>query len=132
MLTILPMQEQDRKEELLREIPDAEKSAEILMMRDGEEELGYVAIDIKSSVVRMLKIVLGGNPLPEHLGAEDRFLVDSLMRATASYGANNGAYKIECREEAAWEALMISGFQKEGNVSVTELKNIVRYTPGQK
>lgn len=96
-------------------------------MKDGEDELGYVAVAIESSVLQMLAMKAGGEAFRDPLTMEQRFCADSLMRAAASYGANNGAYKIESHVPQINGMLQGLGWRIEGNIAVTELKNIVKF-----
>lgn len=96
-------------------------------MKDGEDELGYVAVAIKSSVLYMLAMEAGREALKVPLTMEQRFCADSLMRAAASYGANNGAYKIESHIPQINGMLQGLGWQLEDDIAVTELKNIVKF-----
>lgn len=96
-------------------------------MKDGEDELGYVAVAIKSSVLHMLAMEAGGEALKVPLTMEQRFCADSLMRAAASYGANNGAYKIESHIPQINGVLQGLGWRLEDDIAVTELKNIVKF-----
>ena len=84
VLTILPMEDREREEELLQSLPaEREDNARILMMSDGQEELGWVAVDMVHSVLRMLHIEVPGAE-PDKLSGEAVFVADSLMRAAAS------------------------------------------------
>ena len=127
MLTILPIKEESRLQEILKGIPGAEDNADVLLMKEGEDELGYVAVAIKSSVLHMLAMEAGGGALKVPLTMEQRFCADSLMRAAASYGANNGAYKIESHIPQINGMLQGLGWQLEDDIAVTELKNIVKF-----
>ena len=86
----------------------------MLMMSDGKEELGWVAVEIVHSVLRMLHMEVPGAQ-PEALTGESVFIADSLMRAAASYGAAVGAYKIRSLEPAWNEFLRLRGFTPGGN-----------------
>ena len=127
MLTILPIKEKGRLQEICKEVPGAENTVDVLLMKDEEEELGYVVVDIKASVLRMISMKVPGEEFKEPLTTEQRFCADSLMRAAASYGANNGAYKIESHIPQINHMLQGLGWVLEGNIAFTELKNIVKF-----
>ena len=85
VLTILPMEDREREKSLLDGLSEkTEDNARVLMMSDGKEELGWVAVEIIHSVLRMLHMEVPGAQ-PETLTGESVFIADSLMRAAASY-----------------------------------------------
>ena len=89
-----------------------------MMMGDPAGELGYVAVDVKDSVLRMRKM--------EEPDLNARICSDSLMRAAASYGANKGAYRIETEVPGLGTLLKASGFLAEGRKFVCDLSKIVK------
>ena len=97
-------------------------------MDAGDEILGWVAVDCVHSVLRMLRMNLQGRNVEDPPKGFDQMNADSLMRAAASYGANHGTYRIQCRIPALYEQLRISGFQEENGFAVADLDRIVRYT----
>ena len=104
----------------------AENNAEILVMSEEGREFGYVLIDIKSSVVRMLKIeIFGCNDL-SNMDSHSRMCADSMMRAAASYGATVGAYQIESKIDALEDYFCSVGFVFSGGRWLNSLLNIVK------
>ena len=128
MLTILPLQDGEEKSALLRQRPEAGADAEVLVMKDRGETLGWTAVDVRDSCVRMLRVRGADGSLPA--GPEGRFLADSLMRAAASFGANHGAYRIFCLDPEAGPLLEVSGFRREGRAFAQDLGEIVHVTKG--
>ena len=96
-----------------------------MMMGDPADELGYVAVDVKDSVLRMRKMEVFGSNL-EQPDLNARICSDSLMRAAASYGANTGAYRIETEVPGLGTLLKASGFLAEGRKFVCDLSKIVK------
>lgn len=125
MITILPLQDPKRVQELLADLPDKGDYAAVLMMGDPADELGYVAVDVKDSVLRMRKMEVFGSNL-EQPDLNARICSDSLMRAAASYGANKGAYRIETEVPGLGTLLKASGFLAEGRKFVCDLSKIVK------
>ena len=73
MLTILPMEDRQRERELLEAIPEkAGDDARILMMRDGTSELGWVAVELLHSVLRMIHMEIPGCEKLDGLSGENR------------------------------------------------------------
>ena len=112
----------NRKKKILNDVPQAESNAEVLSMCDKEEELAFVVVDIKHSIIRMLKMQLSTGKLED---PQNAFIVDSLMRATASYGANYGAYRLQSQIPEIEYILTPLGFQKEGEFLVIDMKHLV-------
>ncbi len=95
-------------------------------MSDGQVELGYVVIDMKSSVIRMLKMeVYGCNDFTK-LNEQNRMCADSMMRAAASYGATIGAYQIESQINGLEKYLNSVGFITSKNKLTSPLLNFVK------
>lgn len=95
------------------------------MMGADADELGYVAVDLKDSILRMRKLeVFGANLEQPDLNA--RVCVDSLMRAAASYGANKGAYRIETEISSLGALLSRVGFQEKDGKFGCALSKIVK------
>lgn len=128
MLTILPMENQAEQDALLAGIPEkAAGDARILMMQDGNERLGWVAVDMEHSILRMVHMEIPGCEL-DKLSGEAVFIADSLMRAAASYGAATGAYRIVSAQPALNEFLRARGFTPKETGAETDLSTIVKYT----
>ena len=125
MVTILPLQDPKRTDELLADLPDRGDNVAVLMMGDADDELGYVVVDIKDSVLRMRKLEVFGSNL-EQPDLNARVCADSLMRAAASYGANNGAYRIETAVLGLGVLLRPAGFTEENGKFVCDLSKIVK------
>ena len=128
MLTILPMEDREREKSLLDGLSQkGEDNARVLLMQDGKEELGWVAVDICHSVLRMLHMEVPGFEL-DKLSGEGVFVADSLMRSAASYGAAVGAYRIKSMQPQLSEFLRLRGFTPEKTGAETGLETIVKYT----
>ncbi|BFK83831.1 hypothetical protein I4000191A8_09690 [Clostridia bacterium i40-0019-1A8] len=125
MITILPLQDSKRVEAVLEDLPDRGDNAAVLVMGDPIDELGYVAVDMKDSVLRMRKMEVFGSNL-EQPDLNARVCSDSLMRAAASYGANKGAYRIETEIPGLGTLLKGVGFLPEGKKFVCDLSKIVK------
>ncbi len=119
------MEDKKREEAILADISDRGDNTAVLLMGDASEELGYVAVDIKDSVLRMRKMEIKGSRL-EQPDLNARICSDSLMRAAASYGANKGAYRIATDIAGLGKLLAPIGFVEEENSFVCELSKIVK------
>lgn len=120
------MEDREREKALLDGLSiEREDNARVLMMGDGQEELGWVAVDMLHSALRMLHMEFpgGGEPANENI-----FIADSLMRAAASYGAATGAYRIKSMQPELNEFLRLRGFTPMPDGAETGLETIVKYT----
>lgn len=132
MLTILPMEDRQRERELLEAIPEkAGDDARILMMRDGTRELGWVAVELLHSVLRMIHMEIPGCEKLDGLSGENAFIADTLMRSAASYGAAVGAYRIGSLQPELNGFLAARGFTPGENGAQADLGVIVKYTGPQ-
>ncbi|TQI65680.1 hypothetical protein [Clostridium sp. KNHs216] len=95
-------------------------------MMDGDRELGYVAVDMQSSVIRMLKMEIAGCESLEDLDAHGRLCADSMLRAAASYGAAIGAYRMESRIDGLQEFLSGCGFLWSNDKFTSPLSNFIK------
>jgi len=96
------------------------------VMMDGKRELGYVAVDMQSSVIRMLKMEIAGCESLEELDAHGRLCADSMLRAVASYGAAIGAYRMESRIDGLQEFLSGCGFLWSNDKFTSPLSNFIK------
>jgi hypothetical protein len=95
-------------------------------MSDDANELGYVVVDIRASVVRMLAMQVNGCEDLRNRTPDVRICADSMMRAAASYGANNGAYKIESHILPLNDFYTSIGFKMEHDIASCNLTNIIK------
>ena len=92
MITVKPIEDNIRKEQLLSKYHCSAADSTVLIMKDGACELGYAVIDLIQGKLLIHDICLTNGSVQEP-NAEDKIYIDFLMRAAASYGANHGAYQ---------------------------------------
>ena len=90
MITVKPIEDNIRKEQLLSKYHCSAADSTILVMKDGECELGYAVIDLIQGKLLIHNICLTNGSVQEP-NEEDKIYIDCLRRAAASYGANHGA-----------------------------------------
>ncbi len=110
----------------MQTVHGAEADAKILLMCDGQNELGYVVVDMKSSTIRMLKMEVFGCADLSKLNEQNRICADSMVRASASYAATVGAYQIETQIAGLERYLHSVGFIESGNKLISPLSNFVK------
>ncbi len=124
MITVKPIEDNIRKEQLLPKYHCSATDSTILVIKDGECELGYAVIDLIQGKLLIHDIYLTNGSVQEP-NAEDKLYIDFLMRAAASYGANHGAYQMENRVEKLHSFFVSKGFTLEQDVCTIPISKIV-------
>lgn len=96
-------------------------------MCEDNKELGYVVIDIKSSVIIMLKMEICGCHEFSSASKETLICADSLVKAAASYGTTIGAYRIESKIKELENYLISIGFILSDGKLFCPLSNFVKF-----
>lgn len=131
MITILPMQDGDRKRELLSAYPTLSGRMDVIVMAEKEEEFGTAVLCVDGSVVRILSITVNGQE-PESYDMMGKMVADSLLRSAASYGETNGAERIEAYLPKLERFLETKGFVKTDTCMATPMSTIVHRKNPQK
>ena len=105
MITVKPIEDNIRKEQLLSQYHCSAADSTILVMKDGVCELGYAVI--------------------QEPNEEDKLYIDFFMRAAASYGANHGAYQMENCVEELHSFFISKGFVLEHGICTIPISKIV-------
>lgn len=124
MITVTPIENKTRKEALLASTNSLFHSGNVLVIKDGGQELGYIVIDIDHSVLRLQSLYLEHGTL-ETLDAQAALYVDFLMRSAASYGANHGAFRVENTIAPLHDFFITKGFSMEHGVCSIPIHRIV-------
>lgn len=123
------MQERDREEAICRETPGADAEARVLMMTDGETELGYTVVGVRENTLTIYGFCVNGRSdfSAEQPDFEAVFILDTLMRSAASYGETNGADKIETTFPDFFDFFKKRGFTVLESSVETPMSTIVHY-----
>lgn len=105
----------------------AQDNAKILAMTDRSELMGWVAVELADSVLRILKFTVGDYDFSEKPNIEQTFVLDTLMRSAASYGENFGADSIETTFADFYGFFKARGFETDDNHAFTPMSTIVHY-----
>lgn len=125
MITVKPIEDNIRKEQLLSRYHCSAADSTILVMKDGVCELGYAAIDLIQGKLLIRNVFLT-NGSAQELNAENKIYIDFLMRAAASYGANHGAYQMENCVEELHSFFVSKGFVLEHGICTIPISKIVQ------
>lgn len=131
MITILPMQDSEGKVRILEECADAGNDAEVLLMRDAGEKVGYAVVDVNASTLRILNIALWEGSAVCGTGSDEAFYADALLRASASYGMEHGAYQMESRAERFRDFFQSAGFRETPKGFLCNLSNLIKNCTNQ-
>ena len=124
MITVKPIEDNIRKEQLLSKYHCSAADSTILVMKDGACELGYAVIDLIQGKLLIRNICLTNGSVQEP-NAEGKIYIDFLMRAAASYGANHGAYQMENCVEELHSFFVSKGFVLEHGICTVLISKIV-------
>ena len=125
MIEILPLKNQEKEDKILSSLNETSKTAKVLMMAEGDEDIGYVAVKLVGSSLIYLKFEVynSENMMP----FEKEFYLDTLMRSGASYGENHGADKLETANNLYNEFLKKKGFKTDIFHAFAPMSLIVHY-----
>lgn len=116
------MADREAEKGLLRGIEGLSENARVLLMTEGEETLGWVAVDLVELTLRMLKF-----HVETENDMERNFYLDTLMRSAASYGETNGADRLETAGGEMNDFLRKRGFETDATHAFAPMSLIVHY-----
>ena len=124
MITVKPIEDKIRKEQLLSKYNCSVTDSTILVLKDGACELGYAVMDLIQGKLLIHDVCLTNGSVQEP-NAEDKIYIDFLMRAAASYGVNHGAYQMKNCVEKLHSFFVSKGFALEHGVCTIPISKIV-------
>ena len=127
MIQILPMEAREREQALLESLPVLGDGPRGLAMEDRGEALGYVAVELLDGALRILKLEAAGWDVSQKPQGEQVFVLDSLVRAAASYGETFGAQRIETVFRDFFGFFKARGFGVDESHAFGPMGLIVRY-----
>lgn len=96
-------------------------------MCEREDTLGYVAVRVEGQELCILKLWAKGYHTAQKPNMEQTFVLDSLMRAAASFGEVNGASQIVTAFPDFWDFFQKRGFETDAFHAFTPMDTIVHY-----
>ena len=127
MIQILPMENREQEAALLAQVQRTGGEARVLSMEGRGQVLGWVALELDGSVLRILKLNAGNYDFSRKPQGEEVFILDSLMRSAASYGETFGANKIETGFPDFFDFFQARGFDSDETHAFTPMSTIVKY-----
>jgi hypothetical protein len=126
MIEILPVSDKEREKIFLRKMSVSD-DAVVLEMTEKESTLGVVALKIKEEKLYILSLLAEGYSFDEKPDVEQNFILDSLVRAAASYGETNGATEIHISFCDFHDFMKNRGFDVQGGHAYAPMSLIVKY-----
>lgn len=99
-------------------------------MTDGNEELGYVIVESIRKTIVIHKLAVKGYDFVEKPDMEQIFVLDSLMRAAASYGEIRGANAIKTEFPDFYDFFKLRRFHTDDEHAYAPMDTIVTYKTG--
>ncbi len=127
MIVILPMEDKAQEQELLSQVVAAGPEARVLSMREKGAVLGWTAVELAESTLRILALRAGNYDFSRQPQGDEIFILDSLMRSAASYGETFGAEKIETAFPDFFGFFKARGFDFDEFHAFTPMSTIVKY-----
>ena len=127
MIEILPVVDREEEKGLLAQVKGAGPAARVLAMRERGTVLGWVALELEGDCLRILRLYAEGYDVSRQPQEEEVFILDSLMRAAASYGETFGANEIETAFPDFFGFFHARGFDQDENHAFTPMGTIVKY-----
>lgn len=121
------MEDREGEQSLLKTVEKAGSDARVLAMLDGEEMLGWAAVEAREGTLWILKLAAGAYDFSYKPGMEEIFVLDALMRAAASYGENHGAQKIETAFPDFFDFFKLRKFSIDDTHAFTDMSTIIHY-----
>ncbi len=125
MITILRMEDEKRRQDLISGTDPCGQRLDVLCMKDREDELGWTVIGMKDRTLHVREITVPGHDLSAP-DPEGYMIADSLFRSAASYGENFGADRIVFEVEPLYRMVTGLGFTEEDGVMTGPMNLIVR------
>ena len=120
MLTILPEQDKQKLEKRLATAYaasgyDRESGREpaLLVVEERGEELGYLAVDVDKTSVRILDFQLYGCTDYRDMNPDQSEYCEMMLRSAASYGLNRNLFRMETALVSIFPLAKRYGFRKD-------------------
>lgn len=124
MLTIFPLDNEVYKREILKNYSFGGMEQSVLIMKENGIELGYIVIDVDKYKIYILDIVFI-NIKDLKFKAENKELLDFIVRSTASFALNRDIFILCSKNENLFEILISFGFEKCKDLVQMDLSKII-------
>lgn len=122
------MEDLSEEQALLQRENIANEGTRVLCMTDGSTEMGCIAVQLSGDTVRFLYMHAENYDFMNSPNMEQYFILDSLLRAGASYGEVHGAAYIQVDIPDFYDFFLKHGFKKQGQCMHGPVSLIVKYS----
>lgn len=126
MLTILPEKNPAVFQPILERCAADGQEPAVLTAKEGGKQVGQVVVDCKHYSLRILELTLMGKEDLTDLSVLDKQLVDSLIKAAASYALNRNVFTMKSAYTPAFPLYQQFGFQQCDGIFRMDLSRLLK------
>lgn len=133
MLTILPEQDKQKSGERLNTAyaasgyeKESGKDPALLVVREGGKELGYIAVDVDKTSVRILDFQLYGCTDYRDMDVDQSEYCEMMIRSAASYALNRNLFHMETKLVSIFPLVKRYGFRKDDERMGKEIFKLIK------
>ena len=123
MLTIFPSSGESYSKDVLEKFKIEGKKQEVLVAKENDDILGYIALYIDGYKICILDIYYIKEKFKNE--KETNYLIDSMIRAVSSFALNRKIFVIYSKNENLFSLLENFGFSRNNNKMVIDLSKIL-------
>ena len=123
MLTIFPSSDESYSKDVLEKFKIEGKKQEVLVAKENDDILGYIALYIDGYKIFILDIYYIKEKFKNE--KETNYLIDSMIRAVSSFALNRKIFVIYSKNENLFSLLDNFGFSRNNNKMVIDLSKIL-------
>lgn len=120
MLTIFPSCDESFNKEILNKFEIKGAGQELLIAKENDKMLGYIAFDIEKYKLYVLDIFIDNS-----LKRNRQEIIDSMIKATSSFAINRKVFILCSENRSLFDILESFGFKKFKNIVQLDLYNVL-------
>lgn len=120
MLTIFPLCDESFNKDILNKFEVKGAEQELLIAKENDKMLGYIAFDIEKYKLYVLDIFIDNS-----LQRERQEIIDSMIKAASSFAINRKVFILCSENRSLFDILKSFGFKKFKNIVQLDLYNLL-------
>lgn len=120
MLTIFPSCDESFNKEILNKFEVKGAEQELLIAKENDRMLGYIAFDIEKYKLYVLDIFIDNS-----LKRDRQEIIDSMIKAASSFAINRKVFILCSENRSLFDILEFFGFKKFKNIVQLDLYNVL-------
>lgn len=120
MLTIFPSCDESFNKEILNKFEIKGAGQELLIAKENDKMLGYIAFDIEKYKLYVLDIFIDNS-----LKRDRQEIIDSMIKAASSFAINRKVFILCSENRSLFDILESFGFKKFKNIVQLDLYNVL-------